>query len=198
MEIKQLREDKFEVVLHKEDLEKFNIEFLQFMSMKVEELEFFPIILNYIDKISSFSLKNKKIIFETFFIDNSYFLIEFYVIGILSSDGNFLPKIGKDFSVSSKVPLIFSFSSFDDICDFCNYLSNIEDQRFSSLVSFLELFKYKDDYFLILKDSIFSTDLFDFACLQISEFASFVSCSDILVSKIQELGSNINILNNKC
>ncbi|MCI8961914.1 MAG: adaptor protein MecA [Clostridia bacterium] len=198
MEIKQLREDKFEVILHKEDLEKFNIEFLQFMSMKVEELEFFPIILNYIDKISSFSLKNKKIIFETFFIDNSYFLIEFYVIGILSSDGNFLPKIGKDFSVSSKVPLIFSFSSFDDICDFCNYLSNIEDQRFSSLVSFLELFKYKDDYFLILKDSIFSTDLFDFACLQISEFASFVSCSDILVSKIQELGSNINILNNKC
>lgn len=198
MEIKQLREDKFEVILHKEDLEKFNIEFLQFMSMKVEELEFFPIILNYIDKISSFSLKNKKIIFETFFIDNSYFLIEFYVIGILSSDGNFLPKIGKDFSVSSKVPLIFSFSSFDDICDFCNYLSNIEDQRFSSLVSFLGLFKYKDDYFLILKDSIFSTDLFDFACLQISEFASFVSCSDILVSKIQELGSNINILNNKC
>ena len=198
MEIKQLREDKFEVILHKEDLEKFNIEFLQFMSMKVEELEFFPIILNYIDKISSFSLKNKKIIFETFFIDNSYFLIEFYVIGILSSDGNFLPKIGKDFSVSSKVPLIFSFSSFDDICDFCNYLSNIEDQRFSSLVSFLELFKYKDDYFLILKDSIFSTDLFDFACLQISEFASFVSCSDILLSKIQELGSNINILNNKC
>ncbi len=198
MEIKQLREDKFEVVLHKEDLEKFNIEFLQFMSMKVEELEFFPIILNYIDKISSFSLKNKKIIFETFFIDNSYFLIEFYVIGILSSDGNFLPKIGKDFSVSSKVPLIFSFSYFDAICDFCNYLSNIEDQRFSSLVSFLELFKYKDDYFLILKDSIFSTDLFDFACLQISEFASFVSCSDILVSKIQELGSNINILNNKC
>ena len=198
MEIKQLREDKFEVILHKEDLEKFNIEFLQFMSMKVEQLEFFPIILNYIDKISSFSLKNKKIIFETFFIDNSYFLIEFYVIGILSSDGNFLPKIGKDFSVSSKVPLIFSFSSFDDICDFCNYLSNIEDQRFSSLVSFLELFKYKDDYFLILKDSIFSTDLFDFACLQISEFASFVSCSDILVSKIQELGSNINILNNKC
>ena len=198
MEIKQLREDKFEVILHKEDLEKFNIEFLQFMSMKVEELEFFPIILNYIDKISSFSLKNKKIIFETFFIDNSYFLIEFYVIGILSSDGNFLPKIGKDFSVSSKVPLIFSFSSFDAICDFCNYLSNIEDQRFSSLVSFLELFKYKDDYFLILKDSIFSTDLFDFACLQISEFASFVSCSDILVSKIQELGSNINILNNKC
>jgi len=163
MEIKQLREDKFEVILHKEDLEKFNIEFLQFMSMKVEELEFFPIILNYIDKISSFSLKNKKIIFETFFIDNSYFLIEFYVIGILSSDGNFLPKIGKDFSVSSKVPLIFSFSSFDDICDFCNYLSNIEDQRFSSLVSCLELFKYKDDYFLILKDSIFSTDLFDFA-----------------------------------
>ena len=198
MEIKQLREDKFEVILHKEDLEKFNIEFLQFMSMKVEELEFFPIILNYIDKISSFSLKNKKIIFETFFIDNSYFLIEFYVIGILSSDGNFLPKIGKDFSVSSKVPLIFSFSYFDAICDFCNYLSNIEDQRFSSLVSFLELFKYKDDYFLILKDSIFSTDLFDFACLQISEFASFVSCSDILVSKIQELGSNINILNNKC
>jgi len=28
MEIKQLREDKFEVILHKEDLEKFNIEFL--------------------------------------------------------------------------------------------------------------------------------------------------------------------------
>lgn len=198
MEIKKLREDKFEVVLHMEDLEKFNIKFVQFMSMKIEELEFFPIILNYIDKISSFSLKNKKIIFETFFIDNSYFLIEFYVIGILSSDGNFIPKIGKNFSVSPKVPLIFSFPSFDGICDFCNYLSNIEDQKLSYLLSFLELFKYKDNYFLILDDSIFSTELFDFACLQISEFASFVSCSDILVSKIRELGSNINILNNKC
>lgn len=194
MEIKKLREDKFEVVLHMEDLEKFNIEFLKFMSTKIEELEFFPIILNYIDKISSFPLKNKKIIFETFFIDNSYFLIEFYVIGILSSDGDFLPKVGKNFSVSSNVPMIFSFPSFDVVCDFCNYLSNIEKQRLSFLLNFIEIFKYKDSYFLILKDSIFSTELFDFACLQISEFASFVSCSDILVSKIEELGSSINIL----
>lgn len=197
MEIKKLREDKFEVVLHMEDLEKFNIDFLQFMSVQIEKLSFFPIILNYIDKISTFPLKNKKVIFETFFIDNSYFLIEFYIVGLLSSDGDFLPKVGKRFSVSHTVPMIFSFYSFDSLCEFCSYLSNIENKRLSSLLGFIEFFKYKDSYFLILKDSIFSSELFDSICLQICEFADFVSCSNILVSKLEELGSNIDILNNK-
>lgn len=194
MEIKKLREDKFEVVLHMEDLDKFNIDFSKFMSMQIEKAPFFSLILNYIDKISSFPLKNKKIIFETFFIDNSYFLIEFYIVGLLSSDGDFISKSGKNFSVSSIAPMIFCFSSFDYLCDFCKYLSSIEKDKLSLLLSFFEFFKYNDNYFLILKDSIFSSELYDFACLQISEFASFISCSDILVSKIEELGNSVNVI----
>ncbi len=194
MEIKKLREDKFEVVLHMEDLDKFNIDSSKFMSMQIEKAPFFSLILNYIDKISSFPLKNKKIIFETFFIDNSYFLIEFYIVGLLSSDGDFISKSGKNFSVSSIAPMIFCFSSFDYLCDFCKYLSSIEKDKLSLLLSFFEFFKYNDNYFLILKDSIFSSELYDFACLQISEFASFISCSDILVSKIEELGNSINVI----
>ncbi len=194
MEIKKLREDKFEVVLHMEDLDKFNIDFSKFMSMQIEKAPFFSLILNYIDKISSFPLKNKKIIFETFFIDNSYFLIEFYIVGLLSSDGDFISKSGKNFSVSSIAPMIFCFSSFDYLCDFCKYLSSIDKDKLSLLLSFFEFFKYNDNYFLILKDSIFSSELYDFACLQISEFASFISCSDILVSKIEELGNSVNVI----
>ena len=45
MEIKKLREDKFEVVLHMEDLDKFNIGLSQFMSSNIEEFDFFSIIL---------------------------------------------------------------------------------------------------------------------------------------------------------
>ena len=194
MEIKKLCEDKFEVVLHMEDLDKFNIDFSKFMSMQIEKAPFFSLILNYIDKISSFSLKNKKIIFETFFIDNSYFLIEFYIVGLLSSDGDFISKSGNNFSVSSIAPMIFCFSSFDYLCDFCKYLSSIEKDKLSLLLSFFEFFKYNNNYFLILKDSIFSSELYDFACLQISEFASFISCSDILVSKIEELGNSVNVI----
>ncbi len=52
---------------------------------------------------------------------------------------------------------------------------------------------YKDKYFMILKEDIFSSDFYDSACLQISEFAEFVSCSDILVSKIEELGVSIDV-----
>ncbi len=191
MEIKKLREDKFEVVLHMEDLDKFNISLSQFMAAKIEDFDFFSVILNYIDKISRFSIRNKKVIFETFFVDDSYFLIELYVVGILSANGVFLPKIGKNFSVSDKVPMIFCFSCFDTVCDFYNYISNFDKQR--HLLDFIDFFRYKDKYLLILKTDIFSSDLYDTACLQISEFADFVSCSNILVSKIEELGVSINI-----
>ncbi len=112
MEIKKLREDKFEVVLHMDDLDKFNITLSQFLSSKIEELDFFSIILNNIDKISDISIKSKKVIFETFFVDDSYFLIELYIVGFLSSDGVFMPKIGKSFSVSDRVPLVFRISLF--------------------------------------------------------------------------------------
>lgn len=193
MEIKKLREDKFEVSLHIDDLEKFNINFSEFMSKKIEDLDLFPLLLNYIDKLSNISLKNKKIIFETFFINNSYFLIEFYIIGILSSDGNFVPKIGDSLSVSDKVPLIFRFSSFDSLCDFSNYLSLLDKDKLHILLDFIKFYKYKDNYFVLINDSIFYTDLFYFACLQISEFAEFVSCSNILVKKVEEFGYNIDM-----
>ena len=112
MEIKKLREDKFEVVLHMDDLDKFNITLSQFLSSKIEELDFFSIILNNIDKISDISIKSKKVIFETFFVDDSYFLLELYIVGFLCSDGVFMPKIGKSFSVSDRVPLVFRISLF--------------------------------------------------------------------------------------
>lgn len=194
MDIKKLREDKFEVVLPIDDLKKFNIDFFEFMASKIENLDFFSIILNYIDKFSTLSLKNKKIVFETFFVDNSYFLIEFYIIGILSKDGKFLSKVGKKFSISNMNSIIFGFSSFDNLCDFFNYLSCIKKEKLLLLLKYIKFFKYKNNYFLIIDNSIFSSELFDYSCLQISEFAEFVSCSDILVKKIEELGCGINVL----
>lgn len=197
MDIKKLRDDKFEVILPIDDLKKFNIDFMEFMASNIENLDFFSIILKYIDRFSDFSLKNKKIVFETFFVDNSYFLIEFYVIGILSKDGKFLSKVGKNFSISHMNSLIFSFSSFDNLCDFFNYLSNVNKKKLSLLLKYIKFFKYKNNYFLIIDNSIFCSELFDYSCLQICEFADFISCSDILTKKIEELGNNINISNFK-
>ena len=197
MEIKKLREDKYEVILHINDLEKFKTNFSEFMSSRIEELDLFTIIISYIDKACGFSLKKKKIIFETFFIDNSYFLIEFYIIGVLSKDGNFISKAGKNISVSDMPSLIFRFSSFDFLCDFSNYLSSIDEEKLLSLFNFIKVFKYNNNYFLIIDDSIFSTELLDYSCLQISEFAEFFSSSDILAKKIEELGYYINIMNFK-
>lgn len=87
--------------------------------------------------------------------------------------------------------MYFGFSSFDTVCDFCNYISNFDEQKL--LLDFIKFFKYKNKYFMILDEKIFSSELFDSACLQISEFAEFVSCSNILVSKIEELGINIKV-----
>lgn len=195
MDIKKLREDKYEVILHIDDLEKFNLDFIEFMASKLEKLNLFSTILNYIDKFCSFSLKHKKIIFETFFINNSYFLIEFYIIGVLSKDGNFIVKEGKKLNVSSTPSLVFRFSSFDFLCDFFNYLSSIKNEKLLSMLNFVQIFMYKGNYFLIIDNSIFLSELLDFSCLQISEFAEFISSSNIFAGKIQELGQNINIMN---
>ncbi len=195
MEIKQLREDKYEVVLHIDDLEKFNIDFIEFMSSKIEDLELFSIMLNYLDKFCNFTLKNKKIIFETFFIDNSYFLIEFYIIGILSQDGSFISKAGNSISVADTPSLVFRFSCFDFLCDFFNYIVNIERKKF--LLNFFKIFKYKNNYYIIIDNSIFLTKLYDFIFLQIAEFAEFVSCSEIFARRLTELGCFVNIMDFK-
>lgn len=196
MEIKKLNENRFDVVLHIEDLEKFNITLSQFMSMKIENFDFFRIILKYMDKFTDFSLKNRKIFFDTFFIDNSYFLIKFYIVGIVSGIGKFLPKVGKNISISNKVSMIFGFSSFDSLCDFLRDLNNIKKEKLLELLNYIEFFKYKNSYFVIIKDSIFSTNLLDFICLHITEFAEFISCSDIFAKKIQEFGCNVDVLKN--
>ena len=87
--------------------------------------------------------------------------------------------------------MCFGFSCFDTVCDFCNYLSSFNKNN--NFLNFIDFFMYKGKYFMILKEEIFSSDFYDFACLQISEFAEFVSCSNILVSKIEELGVNITV-----
>lgn len=190
MEVRKIREDQFDIVLHIDELEKFNINFLEFMSKKIEDQKFFKTIINYIDKICNFSLNNKKFIFETFFIDNSYFLIKIYIVGFLSADGNFISKSGNKFKISQSVPLIFRFSSFDNICDFFHNLSICNTMNID-LLNYLELYKYKNNYYVIIKEQIFTTKLLNFACLQLSEFAEYISCSDILARRIEEFGCNI-------
>ena len=179
MEIKKIYENQFEVVLSLDDLKKFNTNLIEVMSKGIKNLIFFPNIVKYIDKLSNYSLQKRKFIFETFFINNSYFLIEFRSIGILSKEGYFVCKIGKEINILEKSPLIFKFSSFDSLCNFLK----------SSLYKpkCIEFYEYKNSYFAIINYS----ELFDSSCLQISEFAKYLSCSDIFVGKISEFGHNI-------
>ena len=111
-----------------------------------------------------------------------------------------LPNTVSKYSIKKKVhikakktnynmtQLVYSFSSFDDFCSFANFFYK-NNFKVNILADFVLLYEYKGIYYLVLNGINLSYPYLNKLLYSITEFASFVKCSDIFLSKLLECGN---------
>ena len=169
MQIEKINENQISVILSVDDLKNKNINLHSFMCNPIERQNLFFNILNLAETEISFNLNNYEVIIEAFSIPSksSFVLLMTRVpqkVKLHSSKtkyGSF--KISKSFWIT--------FSNFEDLCIFCNSLSDNLKLKSS-------LYVLNGSYFLYIKFH----HLKDFIKISLSfkEFSNYVYGHDFI------------------
>jgi len=164
MQIKKINENKLEVTINIEDLNKKNIDINSFMSENIELQSLFLEILNYANTKIGFNLKNCEIIIEEFLLPTK----ETFVLIITKIPNNVLFNISKKKYKKLKLnkSIWFKFNNFETLCTFTTLINNLN--VLSSLFildnTYYIFFKFaniKDLLKVILVGSEFADDIYN-------------------------------------
>ena len=192
MRIEKLNDNKIRIFLNTEDLKEKNIDIHDLMSSSIESQDLFIDMLNMAETQVGFKTRNYKLIIEA----------------LASSDGNFVftitrvkpevsnkpatkPKLKRQSFTPNKLLSIYQFQTFDEFCEFCNYLTSSPFDKYIDKLKSSSLVLYKDSYYLILHNLKFNfKDLRSFSYV-VSEFATHLKNEDLLENKLKEYGKVI-------
>ena len=192
MRIEKLNDNKIRIFLNLEDLKEKNINLHDFMSNSLESQDLFLDMLNKAESEVGFITQNYRLIIEA----------------LASSDGNFIftitrtkpeeesskltiPKAKRRIAKPNKALSIYSFSSFDEFCDFCIYIANSTLNQYISNLKNSSLILLKGKYYLVLNNLKLSIpDLKSFSYTA-AEFASRIINEDLFERKLKEYGKII-------
>ena len=93
--------------------------------------------------------------------------------------------------IPNKLLSVYAFSNFDEFCEFCTYLDNSHLNGFTKKLKKSSLYFYNSKYYLLLNNvTLGLKDFKAFHCV-ITEFATYVTDSDIFTRKLSEYGKII-------
>ena len=115
-----------------------------------------------------------------------------------NSETRKLPSKKKNVHIKRKVQkpyvqkMLYSFETFDEFCDFCTFLSqNINTCDIQNLAKIISLYEYNSNYYLDFSGINLESNLLDFFCMNITEFAHFVENPMLFERQIMEYGTPI-------
>ena len=83
--------------------------------------------------------------------------------------------------------MLYSFESFDAFCDFCTFMNKTNyKSELSDFAKFASLYEYNSNYYLNLTGINLDTNLLEFLCPIITEFAHFVDNPELFERQITE------------
>ena len=178
MKIEKLNENRIRFTFNVTDLQNKNIDIHSFMANSIESQSLFLDMLDEAEREIGFITDNYKLSIEALALSNGSFIVTVTRIEkeVLKST-RVQPRRKTTFSCCNK--LIYCFSSFDDFCNFRNFLANSYPDLFETDL----LYKYNNSYFLIIDN--YETRLSNV----ISEFAHSIEYSDLTLHKLQEYGT---------
>lgn len=197
MKFEKINKDKIKVTLNTDDLNQKDLDLHSFMSDSDESQSLFLDVLDIAERDFDFSTKNYNLKVETVALSDEIFIL--IITRIFDGDvpNNHLtnsnikkPKISrKKPNISSS--MIYKFSSFDDFCNFVNMLDNSLKLDYKKISKDSMLYLYNDTYYLIFLN--INTKFYDLKKVFsiITEFATYVSSSDVLIAKILESGKPV-------
>ena len=183
MKIEKLNDDKIRITLNMEDLKDNDIDFHSFMSNSLESQELFMAMLDKAEKEVGFVTDNYKIMIEALAMSNGSFVLTITRISEETQKSNTYKR--KNLNVKRKVPnldtnkVIYSFKSFDDFCEYCTFLKNDILKHIDNFLGSDMLYEYNGAFYLVLENLKMNTNLLKAFASSITEFAHFVSHSDL-------------------
>ena len=190
MKIEKLNDNKIRITLNLEDLKEKNIDFHSFMSNPIESQSIVLDMLDAAEKEIGFVTKDYKLAIETLATSTGTFIL---TITRSKDTQNIKKKVHiKRKSADLDKPIaIYSFNSFDDLCDFCRFLKGKNLQATLYSIDTVSLHKYNGMYYLRFSKIGANLNLLKSFCSAILEFGSYVQDSDLFEGRLLESGTTI-------
>lgn len=87
-----------------------------------------------------------------------------------------------------KSKAIYCFESFDEYCNFCEFLNNNILKYMDDFADSVSLYEYNYKYYLLLSNIHINDNLLKTFCSSITEFAHFVNNAGLFENKLAEYG----------
>ena len=179
MKIEKISKDKLKIILSIQELEKEKIDYQAFMSGS-EKCENIITELLYIAKDNlGFDTTNCRVEIETFELSHGNFILT-------------ITKFEKKLKVKRKQAniennfCIYEFNNFNNYYDFIIFLKKYFYKLYTLFIKSSEIYPFYGKYILITNNSDFSKNDIKIFNSSITEFATFKSNSETLISKIKE------------
>ena len=197
MKFEKLNENKIRIVLNTQDLVDKNIDFNSFMSNSIETQGLFLDMLEEAEEKVGFITRDYKIKIEALAMDSGDFVI--IVTRFNEEQKNSSVSRAKKITARRKstIPgseyLIYSFNSFDDVCNFSNYITDFDG--YLNIAKSAILYDYNSKYYLSFsKINTEHPRIKNFYAL-VTEFGTYINNPDLFIHKLTERGK-IVIKNN--
>ncbi len=185
MKIEKVNENRIRITFNHSDLKENNIDVHSFMSNSIESQSLFLTMLDKAEREVGFITDNYKLSIEAIALSNGSFIITVTRIEkeVLKSTR---VQAHRKTIVATNNTFIYKFSNFDDFCNFTNFLSISLPNLVDNLTETNSLYQYNDCFFFILQnlEPSYATTLSSV----ISEFATPIQNSDLIMHKIKECG----------
>lgn len=190
MKFEKLTENKIRITLNLTDLEEEHIDLHSFMSNSPESQALFCNLLNQAEKEVGFYTKDYKLMIEAVAVPNGNFILT--VTRLPEKELNKKPvKIKRKTSSINNSLVIYSFNSFDDYCEFCNYLNlHLNNETFTKLKK-VSLYLYNSKYYLCIHITKTNLSIVKTINYEISEFGNSIDNPELFERKLLEYGKII-------
>jgi adapter protein MecA 1/2 len=192
MRFEKLNENKIKITLNYQDLIEKNIDLHSFMSSSIESQDLFFDMLDEAEKEIGFSTKNYKIRIEALAMSDGDFVLT-VTRSLPDKEKNItkrkiqIKRKKNDFKSNS---ILYSFNNFDDFFSFLDFLNN-NNFSITNIAKSILLYEYKSTYYLIFSDINLEYTKLKQLFSAITEFATYISSSDLFVRKLNESGKII-------
>lgn len=200
MKFEKLDENKIRITLTAGDLEDKDINFHDFMSNPLESQDLFLDILAEAKEKVGFNTTDYHVKIEALAMIDGDFVVN---ITRSSEKENMLPptttskrkfKVRKRCLTKSE-HIIYMFDSFDNYCNYIEALAKNQLTKLHTIAKEITAYIYQDEYYLVFNNiNTQDKNLIKFYA-SITEFATYINYSSILVSRLKEYGT-IVIKNN--
>ena len=196
MKFEKLNENKIKIIVSMKDLEDKDISLHDFMSNSIESQELFLDLLEEAEEKVGFKTSNCKIIVEAFAMTDKDFILTITKVLPDMAKKQSNPTLRKKLKVKRKInniesskDLIYKFNTFDDYCNFTEYLINNNLTDASKLAKSIQLYAYNNLYYLVFHNMNNNYNKLSTFYTSITEFGSYVLHPDLFIHKLYETGT---------